>query len=100
MSIQPGLNWLPGLVIEPRLVLERHWGRLYNHLYRDPALLGLGIDADTAVELTASGAAAWGQNTVTILDGRYASYALGTNGALGESYVLLDTFVEGEALQP
>lgn len=100
VTIQPGLNWLPGLAIEPRLVLERHWGRLYNHLYRDPALLGLGIDAGTAIELTASGAAAWGRNTVTILDGRYASYALGSNGALGESYVLLDIFVEGEALQP
>jgi cyanophycinase len=100
VSIQPGLNWLPGVAVEARMVMDRHWGRLYNHLHRDSALLGLGIDVDTAIELTASGATAWGRNTVTVLDGRYASYALGTNGALAESYVLLDTFVEGESLLP
>jgi cyanophycinase-like exopeptidase len=82
------------------MVLERHWGRLYNHLYNNHGLLGLGIDVDTAIELTASGATAWGRNTVTILDGRYASYALGTNEALSERYVLLDTYVEGDFLVP
>ena len=100
VSIQAGLNWIPGIAVEPRMVMDRHWGRLYNHLYRNSALLGLGVDVNTAVEFTASGANVWGQNTVLVLDGRFASFGLGTNKALSSRYVLLDTYVEGDALVP
>ena len=100
VTIQPGLNWLPGVAIEPRMVVDRHWGRAYNHLYRNRTLLGLGVDVNTAVEFTATGANIWGKNTVVVFDGRYASYALGTNGALSARYVMLDTYVEGDAIMP
>jgi cyanophycinase-like exopeptidase len=100
VSIQPGLNWLPGITIEPRMVMDRHWGRVYNHLYRNHSLLGLGVDVNTAIEFTASGAKVWGKNTVVVFDGRYASYAIGTNNALSARYVLLDTYVEGDTLMP
>ncbi len=100
VTIQPGLNWIPGVAVEPRLVMDRHWGRVYNHLYRNHALLGLGVDVDTAMEFTATGAKVWGRNTVVVFDGRFASYALGPNGALSERYVVLDTYVEGDALLP
>jgi cyanophycinase len=100
VSIQDGLNWIPGVAVEPRMVMDRHWGRLYNHLYRNPALLGLGVDVNTAIEFTATGANVWGQNTVVLFDGRFASYGLGTNDALSARYVLLDTYVEGEVLIP
>ena len=46
VSIQPGLNWIPGVAVEPRMVMDRHWGRAYNHLYRNHALLGLGVDRE------------------------------------------------------
>ena len=84
----------------PRMVMDRHWGRAYNHLYRNHGLLALGVDVDTAVEFTATGAQVWGGNTVVVFDGRFASYAVGTNGALSERYVLLDTYVEGDAILP
>jgi len=100
VNIQPGLSWVPGVALEPRMVMDRHWGRAYNHLYRNHSLLALGVDVNTAIEFTAIGAKAWGKNTVTVLDGRFASYALGTNNALSERYVLLDTYVEGDALIP
>src|SRR5215207_7656543 len=100
VTIQPGLNWLSGITVEPRMVMDRHWGRAYNHLYRNHALLGLGVDVNTAIEFTAAGAKVWGKNTVIVFDGRYASYALGTNDALSERYVLLDTYVEGDAIVP
>jgi len=99
-TIQPGLNWISGIAVEPRMVMDRHWGRAYNHLYRDHALLGLGIDANTAIEFTATGANVWGKNTIVVFDGRYATYGLGTNDALSVRYVLLDTYVEGDALLP
>jgi cyanophycinase-like exopeptidase len=100
VDIQTSLNWVPGIAVEPRMVMDRHWGRLYNALYRDHALLGLGIDVNTAIELGASGAQVWGSNTVLVLDGRFASYALGTNGALSERYVVLDTYTDGGLLTP
>jgi cyanophycinase-like exopeptidase len=100
VSIQPGLNWIPGVAVEPRMVMDRHWGRAYNHLYRDPALLALGVDVNTAIEFTSTGAQVWGKNTVVVFDGRYGSYALGTNDALSARYVLLDTYVEGDAITP
>jgi cyanophycinase len=100
VTIQPGLNWLPGVAIEPRMVMDRHWGRVYNHLHRNHNLLSIGVDINTAVEFTATGAKVLGKNTVVIFDGRYASYELGTNGALSERYILLDTYVEGDALMP
>ena len=100
VTIQPGLNWIPGVAVEPRMVMDRHWGRVYNHLHRNHALFGLGVDVNTAIEFTATGAKVWGKNTVVVFDGRYASYALGTNGALSERYVLLDTYVEGDVIVP
>ena len=100
VTIQQGLNWIPGVAVEPRMVMDRHWGRAYNHLYRNHALLGLGLDVNTAIEFTSTGAKVWGKNTVVVFDGRFASYALGTNGALSERYVLLDTYVEGDAIMP
>lgn len=100
VDIQPGLNWISGIAVEPRMVMDRHWGRAYNHLYRNPALLGLGVDVNTAIEFTATGAQVWGKNTVVVFDGRYGSYALGTNDALSARYVLLDTYVEGDTIVP
>jgi cyanophycinase len=100
VTIQPGLNWIPGVAVEPRMVMDRHWGRLYNYLYRNHNLLGLGLDVNTAIEFTATSAKVWGKNTVVVFDGRYATYALGTNGALSERYILLDTYVEGDVLMP
>ncbi len=100
VSIQPGLNWILGVAVEPRMVMDRHWGRAYNHLYRNHAVLGLGVDVNTAIEFTATGANVWGKNTVVVFDGRYASYAVGTNDALSARYVLLDTYVEGDAIMP
>jgi cyanophycinase len=99
-SIQPGLNWIPGVAVEPRMVMDRHWGRAYNHLYDHHSLLALGVDVNTAIEFTATGAKVWGKNTVIVFDGRYASYALGTNDALSVRYVLLDTYVEGDSIVP
>ncbi len=82
------------------MVMDRHWGRIYNQLYRNHNLLGVGLDVNTAIVVTSSGATVSGANVALIADGRYASYALGTNGALSERYVLLDTYVEGDALLP
>jgi cyanophycinase len=98
--VQPGLGLVPGVAFEPRLLPDRHWGQLYNILYADKSVLGMGIDVNTAVELTQSGATAVGASAVTTLDGRYAAFGLGSNGALGARWVILDTFVDEGSIKP
>jgi cyanophycinase len=100
VTIQPGLNWITSIAIEPRMVMDRHWGRAYNQLYLNSGLLVLGVDLHTAVEFSAAGGQALGRNTVVVFDGRYASFDLGTNDALSARYVLLDTYVDGDTLMP
>lgn len=94
--IQSGLGILPGVAVEPRFMPERRWGQLYNLVAGAASPLGLGIDAGTAVELTATSATTYGASVALTLDGRLAAFDLGANGALGARYVLLDSFVDGQ----
>jgi hypothetical protein len=82
------------------MVMDRHGRRVYNHQSRNLALLGTGVDVNTAIEFTATSAKVWSDNTVVVFEGSFAIYALGTNGALGERYDIFDTYVEGEAMLP
>ena len=81
VNSQPGLNWLPGVAIEPRLVMDRHWGRLYNQLYRNSALLGVGVDVNSAIELTAAVQPLWAVTPWWCWTG-LGKLRAGTNGAL------------------
>ena len=60
----------------------------------------MGIDVNTAVEFNQAGASAQGLSAVVVLDGRYASFGVGSNGALSAHYVLLDSYVEGDSIAP
>ena len=100
VDVRAGLGFLSGAAIEPRLLPDRHWGRLYNLLDRDSAVLALGVDVGTAIEFTPAGAVVRGTSAVVALDGRYAAFSVGSNGALGARYVLLDSYVAGDALIP
>jgi cyanophycinase-like exopeptidase len=100
VTIRDGLRWVSGAAFEPGLLPDRHWGRLYNILNSDHSVLGVGIDVGTAVELTPGGATVVGTSAVVTLDGRYASFAVGSNGALGATYVILDSFVDRDQIVP
>ena len=41
-----------------------------------------------------------GDSVAVLLDGRYASFGVGSNGALSAHWVILDTFVGGEEVAP
>lgn len=104
-SVTPvaGLGWV-GVAVEPGIVSNRHWGRLYNDLAASPATgrIGFGIDAGTAVEFGPGLAAPLvvGDSVALTLDGRSGSFAVGTNGTLAARWVLLDTYVAGQAVTP
>jgi cyanophycinase len=100
VTFQDGLGFVPGIAVEPRLLPDRQWGQLYNLLNRDHQALAIGIDVGTALELTQDGARVFGSRAVITLDGRYASYGIGSNDVLGARYVILDSFVDGDRLAP
>jgi cyanophycinase len=100
VSTRSGLGFVARVALEPRLLPDRHWGRLYNLLSRDRSTLGLGVDVGTALELTETGSTVYGTSAVTALDGRYATFFSGSNGALGARYVLLDSYVPGDVVTP
>ena len=53
-----------------------------------------------SVELTPAGATVRGPSAAVVLDGRAAAFAVGSNGALGARYVVLDSFVDQDAIVP
>ena len=75
-------------------------GRLYNLLRAAPGRLAVGVDVGTALELGSSGPVARGSSTVVVLDGRYGSFGTGSNGAVSARWVLLDSYVDGDAVGP
>jgi cyanophycinase len=105
-SVTPvaGLDWVDVLV-EPGIVSNRHWGRLYNDLAGQGAAadrFGFGIDAGTAIEFRPvwSAPRVVGDSAAVALDGRSGSFGVGTNGALAAHWVILDTFVGGQEIAP
>jgi cyanophycinase len=99
-----GLGWVD-VIVEPGMVSNRHWGRLYNDLAGQAAAadrLGFGIDAGTAIEFRPAWAAprVVGDSVALSLDGRVGSFGVGSNGALAAHWVVLDTFVGGQEIAP
>jgi cyanophycinase len=105
-SVTPvgGLGWV-GVAVEPGIVSNRHWGRLYNLIAAHAATtdrFAFGIDAGTAVEFRPDLASprVVGENAAVALDGRYGTFGVGSNGALAARWVILDTFVDGQEIAP
>jgi cyanophycinase len=101
VGVVAGLGWVD-VAVEPGIVSNRHWGRLYNLLAVQAlaARVVVGIDAGTALELGAGTPVVRGDSVAVVLDGRFGSFGVGTNGALAARWVVLDTFVSGPAIAP
>jgi cyanophycinase len=100
-SAVAGLGWV-GVAVEPGIVSNHHWGRLYSVVRAQASHLAFGIDAGTAVEFGASLTAPSivGDSVAVALDGQYSTFGEATNDALAAHWVILDTFVSGEAIAP
>lgn len=96
--IQPGLGWL-NVTLEPQLFADLRFGRLFSLAYNHPDLPAIGLNQNTAIEITAEGARVWGENGVLVLDLRHAQRTLGTNDGFVIANALLDVFAPGETLQ-
>jgi hypothetical protein len=62
-------------------------------------MVAFGLDDGTALEITPLGAQVWGPSALMVLDGRKAGVlGTGTNDAFAATWLLLDTYVNGEVV--
>ncbi|MBE3589747.1 MAG: cyanophycinase [Firmicutes bacterium] len=74
IEMAPGLGLLPNSVIDQHFAQRGRIGRLLSALAQNPAVLGIGVDEDTAFIVGADGVCeVAGSRTVTVLDGTQVS---------------------------
>lgn len=97
--IEAGVGLLP-ITLQPQVLTDKRFGRLFSLAYNHPDQIAIGLNANTALEITAEGARVLGENGVFVLDLRSAHLALGANNGFVIFNGLLDVFAPGERLQP
>lgn len=98
-QMKPGLGLL-NITLEPQLMSNNRWGRLYSLAYNHPDLLAIGLNKNGALSVTRQGATIEGENPIIMLDLRHASLALGENQGLVIANGLLDIFTPGSLILP
>lgn len=68
VDMGPGLGFLPGVVIDQHFSQRGRLGRLIAALAQQPAVLGFGIDENTAIVVTDSQFEVIGEGCVTVVD--------------------------------
>jgi cyanophycinase len=66
----PGLGFLRNVVIDQHFAQRGRIGRLLSAVARNPRMLGIGIDENTAIVVKATQVEVVGQNSVYVVDGR------------------------------
>jgi len=74
VEMGPGMAFLPGVVIDQHFSQRGRLGRLISALVLEPAVLGFGIDENTAMVVTDSQIEVIGEGAVTIVDESDATY--------------------------
>jgi len=97
--VRPGLGLLRG-AFEPRLQVDKRWGRLYGVGAQRRHTPVFGISESTALVVRGPHARVVGAHPVVVLDGRNATFFEGSNGAFGALNVLLDVYEPGDTLSP
>jgi cyanophycinase len=74
VSMGPGMGFLPGIVIDQHFAQRGRLGRLLAALVLQPAVLGVGIDEDTAIIVKGDEFEVIGQGAITVVDESTATY--------------------------
>ncbi|HEU5088228.1 MAG TPA: cyanophycinase [Roseiflexaceae bacterium] len=75
MQFAPGLGLIDGLIVDQHFGARNRTGRLITAVAHNPDLLGLGLDEDTAVEITGDHFSVLGRGAVMAIDGANVSYS-------------------------
>ncbi|MBD2004872.1 MULTISPECIES: cyanophycinase [Cyanophyceae] len=68
VEMGPGMGFLPGVVIDQHFLQRGRMGRLISALAQQPAVLGFGIDENTAIAISDNKFEVIGEGAVTIVD--------------------------------
>jgi cyanophycinase len=68
VEMGPGMGYLPGVVIDQHFSQRGRLGRLISALLLEPAVLGFGIDENTALLVTDHQIEVIGEGSVTVVD--------------------------------
>lgn len=68
VSMGPGMGFLPGIVVDQHFAQRGRLGRLIAALVLQPAVLGLGIDEDTAIIVNDDEFQVVGRGGITVVD--------------------------------
>ncbi|MBW4612106.1 MAG: cyanophycinase [Desmonostoc vinosum HA7617-LM4] len=74
VEIGPGMGFLPGVVIDQHFLQRGRLGRLISALVQQPAVLGFGIDENTAMAVTDNQFEVIGEGAITVVDESEATY--------------------------
>ncbi len=84
--------------LEPRLMTDQRWGRLYSLVRAHSDEIAYGIDAQTAIVFSGGTATVRGNRSVVALDGREATFANGKNDAYAALNVIMNLYASGQTL--
>jgi cyanophycinase len=70
----PGMGFLPGIVIDQHFAQRGRLGRLLAALVLQPAVLGIGIDEDTAIIVNGNEFEVVGSGAITVVDESSATH--------------------------
>jgi hypothetical protein len=90
---------LLNITVLPGLLANNRWQDLIELGYQRPQLLTLGLNRDTALELTETEVSVLGQNVIFLLDLRNAILENDLNAEIGFANGLLDVYVPGERIR-
>jgi cyanophycinase len=71
----PGMGFLPGIVIDQHFSQRGRLGRLISALAQEPAVLGFGIDENTAILVSNNQFEVFGEGAVTVVDESTVTYS-------------------------
>ena len=77
---------------------KNRWGRLFAAAFNHPEQPALGLNVNTALEISSEGASVIGDNVVVSLDLRQANLVVGENRGFVIANGFVDTFAPGETL--
>jgi cyanophycinase len=98
---EPGFGLLPGAIVDQHFVRRRRNNRLFSLVLEHPALVGVGIDESTAVEVEPNGT--WrilGASVAVVYDARKAAITAPDAEPLGASGVRIDVLPAGSRYDP
>lgn len=74
VEMGPGMGFMPGIVVDQHFAERGRLGRLLAALVLQPAVLGLGIDEDTAIIVKGDEFEVVGSGAITVVDETSATY--------------------------